>query len=123
MGVVYAATDQRDGAKVAVKILSSSDAGADALARFDREVSALCSLEHPGIVRYRGHGATSDGEPYLAMDWIDGEDLSVRLDRGPLSPAETLAFGAALSRALATVHSRGLVHRDLKPSNVILALS
>jgi tetratricopeptide (TPR) repeat protein len=120
MGVVYAATDPEDGSKVAVKVLSAGMASTDAIARFQREIAALGSLDHPHIVRYRGHGVSENGAPFLAMDWIDGEDLEARLERGPLPIAEALALGAALSRALAAVHAQSMVHRDLKPSNVLL---
>ena len=57
--------------------------GADA-ARFQREANVLATLRHPGIVRYVAHGRAESGEPYLAMEWLEGEDLAERLARGPL---------------------------------------
>src|SRR5439155_14357587 len=59
-------------------------------------------------------------EPFLAMQWIDGETLKARLLRAPLSISETLAVGRTVASALVAAHAQGIVHRDLKPSNLIL---
>src|SRR5262249_18871719 len=94
---------------------------AEAVGRFEREASALAALDHPAIVRYLAHGRAEDGELFLVMEWLDGEDLRARLARGALPIADAVALGARLADALGAVHARGLVHRDLKPSNVLLA--
>src|SRR5678815_4142717 len=86
MGEVYKAVDQQTGQAVAVKALTGPRA--DDAARFAREARILAELDHPQIVRYLAHGALETGEPYLAMEWLDGEDLSARLARGGLSVAE-----------------------------------
>lgn len=118
LGVVYAARDHVTGQDVALKILR----GGDELepARFAREAQVLSGLDHPGIVRYVAHGMTPEGEPFLAMEWLDGETLSQRLKRQPLSLAEALLVVRNLADALSALHARGLVHRDVKPGNVIL---
>ena len=118
MGVVFRARDRQTGAVVALKLLESEDA--QAAARFKVESSVLSQLDHPGIVRYVAHGATESGRPYLAMEWLEGEDLRERLRRGVLDAAEALAMGARIADALAYTHARGVLHRDLKPSNIFL---
>ena len=119
MGRVYRARDLRTGSDVALKILHD-DLPAEAAARFERECDALVRLAHPSIVRYVARGLTPEGAAYLAMEWIEGEELRLRLRRGPLRADETVALGARLAAALAHAHERGVMHRDVKPSNVVL---
>ncbi|AUX42968.1 protein kinase [Sorangium cellulosum] len=115
---VYRARDRQTGATVALKLLQT--AAAPALSALAREALALATLEIPGVVRYIAHGATAGGRLYLAMEWIDGETLSERLDRAPLTIAETLALAARVAETLAAVHGLGFVHCDLKPGNLVL---
>ncbi len=118
MGRVFRARDLQTGQLVAVKmLLGDRDAHS---ARFELEGRALSRLSHPGIVRYVAHGLAASGEPYLAMEWLDGEDLSRRLARGKLSIEDSLALAARVAEALGTAHTRDVVHRDLKPSNIFL---
>src|SRR5262249_39727549 len=88
--------------------------------RFEREGQVLSELHHPCVVRYIAHGFTKAGEPYLAMEWLEGETLDERLARTGLSLEESLRVGRPLSAAAAAAHSRGVVHRDIKPSNLFL---
>jgi tetratricopeptide (TPR) repeat protein len=118
MGVVWRAHDRHLGATVAIKI-ARPGIGLDQ-ARFAREIEILRRTSHPGIVRYVGHGSTSDGAPWVAMEWLEGEDLSQRLARDPLGIAETVRLGVALARALTALHAAGFSHCDLKPGNVRL---
>lgn len=118
MGVVYRAWDRDLGVEVALKAMLR--AGASEKLRFGRESRVLRGLTHPGIVRHVADGVTAEGELWLAMEWLEGEDLGARLARGPLSGAEALAVGRGIAEALAHAHAHGLVHRDLKPSNVWL---
>ena len=118
MGTVYRALDRVSGAPVALKLAAD---GNDALrARALAEADALTALDHPAIVRLVAHGLALDGRPYLAMEWLDGEDLAARLERGPLTVAEAALLGARAAAALAAAHARGVVHRDIKPSNLFL---
>jgi hypothetical protein len=119
MGTVYRALDTHTNRTVAVKFLQASDDPKDA-ERFAREAQLLCELRHPGIVEYLAHGVTGDGQPYLAMEWLAGEDLARRLVRGALSLADSLTLLRRTAAALAVAHQRGIVHRDLKPSNLYL---
>jgi serine/threonine protein kinase len=114
-GTVYRAIDERSGAIVALKYVTD----AAWRARFGREVATLARLVHPGIVRYLDHGETPHGL-YLAMEWLEGEDLEQRLRRGPLPWQAARLLGLRLTSALAHAHALGAVHRDLGPRNVFL---
>jgi eukaryotic-like serine/threonine-protein kinase len=118
MGSVYRATDTRSGQSVALKLLHADSA--DALQRFTREAAVLASLQHPGIVSYVAHGTADNGLPFLAMEWLEGEDLARRLARQPLSLEESLSLLRSAAQALAAAHQHGVIHRDLKPSNLFL---
>ncbi len=118
MGAVHRATDKDSGALVALKLLGRP--AKDGQARFFEEARSLSELDHPNIVRYLAHGLTSDGEAFLAMEWLEGEDLADRLTRGPLTTQETLALARAMASALGAAHERHIIHRDVKPSNIFL---
>jgi hypothetical protein len=116
MGTVYRArTGQGD--LVAVKLVRKTDP--QSLARFEREVRILRSLgEAEGFVPLVDAGVSGDAH-YLVMPLVRGGTLRDRLDRGPLPEGEVRSLGAALARALAAAHERGIVHRDVKPENVL----
>jgi tetratricopeptide (TPR) repeat protein len=119
MGRVFRAVDRASGSRVAMKVLESITT--EQMLRFGREIDVLSKLAHPAIVGYRGHGRTESGEMFLAMEWLDGEDLHARLVRGPLAVDETVELGLRMTQALALSHAHGVIHRDLKPSNLFLA--
>ncbi len=118
MGEVFRAHDGVTGELVAIKIIF--DQREDRTARFAREVELLAELSHPGIVRYVAHGETSSGALFMAMEWLDGEDLKARLRREPLTMGEAVMLATRVAEALAAAHARGIVHRDLNPSNLFL---
>ncbi len=121
MGTVYRAFDRETNQHVAVKVLQEdSDATA---ARFMKEASILATLEHEHIVRYVVHGIAATGEAYLAMEWLQGEELEARMRRGRLEILETIELGLRVARALAVAHAQGVVHRDIKPTNLFLVQS
>jgi serine/threonine protein kinase/tetratricopeptide (TPR) repeat protein len=117
MGTVFRARDPISGEVVAIKVLS--DKRSHLAGRFARESKVLAELSHPGVVRYISHGVTSTGELFLAMEWVDGEVLKSRLERGPLTPNEAVILTTRVAEALSAAHAHGIVHRDLKPSNLI----
>ncbi|HEX8113235.1 MAG TPA: protein kinase, partial [Kofleriaceae bacterium] len=118
MGTVFRARDPISGEAVAVKVIA--DERSHVAERFAREVQVLAELSHPGIVRYISHGVTPSGELFLAMEWIDGEILETRLQRGPLTISDAVTLATRVADALGAAHALGIVHRDLKPSNLIL---
>ncbi|XXX82773.1 protein kinase [Sorangium sp. So ce134] len=118
MGDVFRARDRTSGQAVALKVLQG--ASANDLRRFAREAEALVRLRLPGVVQYVAHGVTGEGQPYLAMEWLDGVTLEERLGEGPLSMVESVTVAARVAATLGAVHRLGIVHRDLKPSNLML---
>jgi hypothetical protein len=118
MGSIYRARDGLSGQHVALKLLHADTA--EALQRFSREATFLAHLRHPGIVAHVAHGTTAEGRPFLAMEWLEGEDLAQRLARQPLTLEESLALLHQAAQALAVAHQHGIIHRDLKPSNLFL---
>jgi tetratricopeptide (TPR) repeat protein len=118
MASVYSASDTVTGRIVAIKVLTDA---LDDEARFAGEARILAALDHPNVVRYVAHGETAEGRAYIALEWLDGEDLAHRLRRQPPSFSDAVLLGRVLARALGAAHARGIVHRDVKPGNVFLA--
>ncbi|HYI00343.1 serine/threonine-protein kinase PknK [Hyalangium sp.] len=119
MGSVYRALDTTNGQPVAVKLIQAA-ADSDSARRFTREARLLSEVHHPSVVSYVAHGFTEQGQPFLAMEWLEGEDLAQRLVRQPLSLSDTLNLMRRIAQGLAITHSQGIVHRDIKPSNLFL---
>jgi len=118
MGTVYCARDLTDGALVAVKLLKGRDVRERK--RFAQEAAILAELSHPAIVRYLAHGVTDADEHYIVMEWLEGEDLGVRIARHPLTVGESIFAIRRAAEALSCAHARGIVHRDVKPENLFL---
>src|SRR5499427_7758246 len=121
MGEVYRARDTRLNRTVAIKIVGA-DVRADVTMRerLLREARAASSLNHPHICTV--HDVHDGDQPFIAMEWIDGESLAQRLTRsgGPLPLVELLQLAAQVADALDTAHGSGIVHRDLKPANLFV---
>jgi eukaryotic-like serine/threonine-protein kinase len=120
MGEVYRARDTRLDRTVAVKILTQGLEGTpEVRQRFDREARAVSSLNHPHVCALYDVGH-QNGIDYLVMEFLEGETLAARIEKGPLPNAELLRTASQIADALDKAHRRGIVHRDLKPGNVML---
>ncbi len=120
MGEVYRARDTRLARDVAVKALPDEFArDPERLARFEREAKLLASLTHPNMAGIFGIEDV-DGHRYLILEFVEGDTLAQRLDRGTLSIEDALQIAAQIAAALEAAHEAGIVHRDLKPGNVMI---
>jgi len=123
MGEVYKASDKRLDRIVAIKVLPHHWAeNSEMRQRFEREAQTLASLNHPHICVLHDIGK-QDGADYLVMEFLEGETLDVRLERGAIPLDEALKIALEIADALDKAHRRGIVHRDLKPSNVMVTKS
>ena len=123
MGEVYRARDTRLNRDVAIKVLPDIFTGGskeDRLARFEREAQTLASLNHPNIAHIYGIVDLPDGGRGLVMEYVDGENLAVRLTHGPLAFDDAMHIAGQIADALEAAHEHGIVHRDLKPANVMV---
>jgi serine/threonine-protein kinase len=121
MGSVYRAVDETLGRQVAVKALRRELADDPTfLERFRREARAAAALSHPGVAAIYDYGEV-DGQPFIVMELVEGENLAERVAAGgPLPWQEAFAIGEQVAAALAAAHAHGLVHRDVKPANIML---
>ena len=122
MGAVYEAVQLRLNKRVAVKLMSHQlTTNQTALARFRREAAITSRLGHPNLVSVIDFGTSQAGEPYMVMEYLDGEDLDQRLERCTTVPVDLAAhIIRQAASALGAVHAQGIVHRDLKPANIFL---
>ena len=130
MGEVWKAEDTRLGREVALKVLPEEFAAdPQRLERFEREAKMLASLNHPNIATLFGLETVSGTEAetgtgpttFLAMELVEGEDLSERINRGPIPIDEAIPIALQIAEALEAAHEQGIVHRDLKPANIKLS--
>ncbi len=122
MGEVYAAEDERLRRDVAIKFISlGKAANENARRRFEREAQAASALNHPNICTIF-EVSEHEGQPFLVMELLDGQDLRQVCDAGPVEISSLLKWGIEITDALAGAHARGIVHRDIKPGNVFVTL-
>ncbi|HZP33504.1 MAG TPA: protein kinase [Candidatus Acidoferrales bacterium] len=120
MGEVYKARDTRLDRFVAIKFLRGDLADDPAAEeRFRREARTVANLNHPHICTLYDVGRRDDAD-FLVMEYLEGETLAQRLERGPLPPEEVLRYATEIAQALQAAHSKGVLHRDLKPANIML---
>ena len=123
MGEVYRAKDTRLDRTVAIKILPAHlSSNPDLKQRFEREARTISSLSHAHICALYDIGL-QDGVDYLVMEFLEGETLAQRLNRGSLSAELVLRYGIQIADALDKAHRQGIVHRDLKPGNIMITKS
>ena len=123
MGKVYLAEQKMGTAtrKVAIKTLHQElIADPQLVARFHRECETVIELHHPNTVQFYDFGELEDKTLFIVMEFIEGEDLAHRLQRGPVDPQMADKLLIQICGSLHEAHQRGIVHRDLKPENVLL---
>jgi serine/threonine-protein kinase len=125
MGVVFEARNVHNSRRVAVKVIAAAllAKGTEATTRFKREVKATSALDTPHVVKILDAGMdTAVGDPYIAMELLEGEDLKQLVDRlGPLQPEVALRIVAQACAGLKAAHDAGIIHRDIKSANLFLA--
>ncbi len=120
MGEVFLARDRILNRRVALKFLQPEKEKDELwLRRLMREARAAAALDHPYICKVYETGRFQ-GRDFIAMEYVEGEKLSRRIERGPLPLEEALRIGLEIAEALECAHGKGIVHRDVKPSNIIL---
>lgn len=120
MGIVYLATQEGLNRQVAVKLIRSGTfAGEAEVRRFRTEAQAAAKLKNPNIVTVHDFGF-HEGHHYFSMDYVDGIDLSRKLDEGPLPPRIAARYVRDCALAIHYAHQNGILHRDLKPANVLI---
>jgi serine/threonine-protein kinase len=121
MGVVYRASHAMLRRPTAIKLLLPERAGAEALARFEREVRRTAMLTHPNTVTVFDYGQTTDGVFYYAMELLEGASLEQIVDiDGPQPPERVVYLLDQVAASLAEAHDAGLIHRDIKPGNILV---
>ncbi|GAC1382464.1 MAG: hypothetical protein NVSMB48_13000 [Marmoricola sp.] len=119
MATVYRASDEQLGRDVALKVFHPGLTSPEDLQRQEGEVRHLAQLAHPCLVTLYD-AISADEQSFLVLEYVRGQDLRTRLRQGPLPPSVVAALGRDVARALAHIHSRGLVHRDVSPGNILL---
>jgi len=123
MGEVYKARDTRLDRTVAIKVLPTHLADrAELRERFEREAKTIASLNHPHICTLYDTGH-QDEIDFLVMEYIEGETLAQRLQKGALPIQQVLQYAIEIADALDKAHRKGITHRDLKPGNIMLTKS
>jgi DNA helicase-2/ATP-dependent DNA helicase PcrA len=121
MGAVYKAHDEKLDRIVAIKLLASDALPhEDRRRRFLQEARAASALNHPHILTIYDIGE-SDGKPFIAMEYIQGETLRTRISKKSLTFAEALDIAGQVAEGLGKAHEHGIVHRDLKPENLMIS--
>ena len=121
MGAVYEGTHVKLRKRVAIKVLNPQLSTPPMVERFHREAITASQIGHEGIAQTTDIGTSLDGEPFLVMEFLEGESLATRLKAsGPMPVEVACELGCAILSPLAAAHQAGIVHRDLKPDNVFL---
>ncbi len=121
MGAVYVGTHIKLRKRVAIKVLNPELSTPPMVERFHREAITASQIGHEGIAQVTDIGTSQEGEPFLVMEFLEGEPLAARLRAtGPLPTEVACELACAILSPLAAAHGAGIVHRDLKPDNVFL---
>lgn len=120
MGAVYLAEDSLLGRRVAIKFPTRKEDSEQFHARFLCEARAASTLSHPNIATIYDYGETSDGQPFIVMELVEGKSLSELLYEDKLTMTRAIKIVEDVASALSEAHARGIVHRDIKPSNMVV---
>jgi len=122
MGTVYEGQHAAVGRRLAIKVLAREYSSTAARERFFHEARAAGAITHPHIVPVLDFGILDGGQPYMVMDYVEGESLEKVIDRdAPLPTEDAVEICSQVLAALEVIHGAGLVHRDIKPANIMLA--
>ena len=122
-GVVYLA-EQREPVRrrVALKVLKLGMDTREIVSRFEQERQTLAVMDHPGIAKVFGAGATQQRRPYFVMEYVAGTPITHFCDKGSLSIADRIQLYVDVCRAIQHAHHKGVIHRDLKPGNILVSI-
>ena len=121
MGVVYKAEDTRLKRTVALKLLPPElTRDTEAKERFTHEAQAASSLQHNNVCVVFDVDQTDDGQMFIAMEYLEGETLKKKIERGPLKIEEAVDIAIQVAQGLTKAHEHGIVHRDIKPANILI---
>ncbi|HET9622048.1 MAG TPA: serine/threonine-protein kinase, partial [Kofleriaceae bacterium] len=121
MGAVYEGTHVKLRKRVAIKVINPQLSNDAMIERFHREAITASQIGHEGIAQVTDLGTSGGGEPFLVMEYLEGESLASRLRAsGPLAIEDACELACSILSPLAAAHRAGIVHRDLKPDNVFL---
>ena len=122
MGSVWLAEQEQPvKRRVALKLIKSGIGSKEVIARFESERQALALMNHPNIARILDAGTRKDGQPFFAMELVQGLPLTTYCDRNRLGINERLKLFAEVCSGVQHAHQKGIIHRDLKPSNILVA--
>lgn len=123
MGEIWAGTDLRDETPVAIKLVPTHipDKDGQLRTRLVREARAIAELAHPHVVKHISAGFDGTGQPYLVLEWLDGENLEELRHQGRLQLPQVLEIVRQVLAGLGACHAHGIVHRDIKPGNIFVA--
>jgi serine/threonine protein kinase len=120
MGIVYLAHQKQPiQRQVALKVIKAGMDSKEVVARFEVERQALALLDHPNIAQVYDAGATGDGRPYFAMEYVKGLPITEYCDREKLNIQDRLRLFKHVCEGLQHAHHKGIIHRDMKPSNIV----
>jgi serine/threonine protein kinase/tetratricopeptide (TPR) repeat protein len=121
MGTVYLARDRRLGRQVALKVLNATElVYEDRRARFMREARSVAAIRHQNVATIYEVDETESGQPFIVMEYCEGETLSQRIRRRPLDAGEFLSIARQIAAGLEAAHENGIIHRDIKSANIII---
>ena len=122
MGAVYLAEQPLPHRHVAVKVIKAGMDTRQVIARFEVEREALAMMDHPNIAAVHAAGATSEGRPYFAMEYVAGVPITDYCDRHQVTTHGRLLLFLQVCAAIQHAHQKGVIHRDIKPSNILVTL-